>query len=177
MSRLRAVFRQHRHHKAFRIAPPVLAARAREQLDRLLDDVRAPLEQPRSELDEKALADAATNLWRAQRRLVQSGEEPSARSRQTGRYLQTCRDSLSAAGLVLQEHDGDAFHAGRSLEVLVFQEDDTLFAETILQTIRPSLYFEGRLIQMGQVIVGAPTPKNPASPDPAARNPVRNDHA
>ncbi|MFF2185364.1 hypothetical protein [Streptomyces sp. NPDC058155] len=116
-------------------------------------------------LDAKALADAATNLWRAQRRLTRQGEAASSRSRQTGRYLRSCREALDDAGLLVQEHEGDAFHTGRSLEALTFQEDPSLTAETVLETIRPTIYLHGRRIQMGQVIVGCP-PASASVPAP-----------
>ncbi|MFD3485481.1 hypothetical protein [Streptomyces sp. NPDC058665] len=118
-------------------------------------------------LDAKALADAATNLWRAQRRLNRQGEAATSRSRQTSRYLRSCREALDEAGLLVQEHEGDAFHAGLSLEALTFEEDPSLTAETVLETIRPTIYLNGRRIQMGQVIVGSPPAPAPApAPDP-----------
>jgi hypothetical protein len=167
--------RQRRHHRAFRIAPPLWDEPLREHLGRLLAEI-VQLSQPEraaepaearqrqrvvepSFVDEKALAEAATNLWRAQRRLDQPGEDSAARGRQAGRFLRTCREALVEAGLDVQEHDGDAFHPGRSLEVLAFQDDASLATETVLETVRPSIYFRGRRIQMGQVIVGCPAPR------------------
>lgn len=181
LSRLRADLRQRRHHRAFRIAPLPWDEPSREELERLLAGVTAvaasvvPTEAgigddpqpapPEDRLDEKALADAATNLWRAQRRLSRQGEEASTRSRQTGRYLRSCREALDDAGLLVQEHEGDAFHAGRSLEALAFEDDPSLTADTVRETIRPTIYLHGRRIQMGQVIVGCP-PKPATPPTP-----------
>ncbi|MEV4088660.1 hypothetical protein AB0J43_51210, partial [Nonomuraea fuscirosea] len=86
--------------------------------------------------------------------------------RQTARHLRTTRAALAEAGLVLQDHDGEAFHSGRSIEVLLFQDDPSLSAETVLETVRPSIYLRERHIQLGQVIVGRPT-----------REDLRNGHA
>ena len=85
-----------------------------------------------------------------------SGSDTTTQSRQAGRYLRTAA-ALTDAGLVVQEHEGDVFHPGRSLEVLVFEEDPALSVETVLETVRPSIYYRDRRIQMGQVIVGRPT--------------------
>ncbi|GGK22617.1 hypothetical protein GCM10011583_63200 [Streptomyces camponoticapitis] len=127
-------------------------------------------------LDAKALADAATNLWRAQRRLNRQGEAATSRSRQTSRYLRSCREALDEAGLLVQEHEGDAFHTGLSLEALTFQDDPSLTAETVLETIRPTIYLNGRRIQMGQVIVGCPpAPSLAPSPEPVDAVPVPED--
>ncbi|MFC8827700.1 hypothetical protein ACFT9I_20435 [Streptomyces sp. NPDC057137] len=190
LSRLRADLRQRRHHRAFRIAPLPWDEPSREELERLLagvtamaasasvvstesgvgDDPRPAAQQapPDEPLDEKALADAATNLWRAQRRLSRQGEEASTRSRQTGRYLRSCREALDDAGLLVQEHEGDAFHAGRSLEALAFEDDPSLTADTVRETIRPTIYLHGRRIQMGQVIVGCPPKASEPAPSESA---------
>lgn len=143
---LRAELRQRRQYPAFRIA----AAPWEELLASVIPDP-----EPES-LDELLLADAATHLWRAQRRLARDGGPTTARDRQTGRYLLTCREVLTEAGLEIQEHDGDLFHPGRSLEVLTFAEDVALRAEVVLETVRPTIYLRGRRIQMGQVIVAGP---------------------
>jgi hypothetical protein len=99
------------------------------------------------------LADAATNLWRARKRLVR---EESRGARQVGRYLLASQEALDAAGVVVQDHDGDDYHPGLSLEVLVFQDEPELKTEKVLETVRPSVYLGDQRIQMGQVIVGCP---------------------
>lgn len=163
LTRLREDLRQRRHHRAFRIEPPMWTGRQAVQLEELLAQVRAaaPAQTPaRGEevaADEAALATAVTNLWRAERKLTPPSERPTPRDRQAARYLRTCAEALADAGLVVQDHDGDAFNAGRALEVLVYQESPDVAAETVIETVRPSVYLRGRLIQMGQVIVGTPS--------------------
>ncbi|MFC4009978.1 hypothetical protein ACFOY2_22305 [Nonomuraea purpurea] len=187
LSRMREELRQRRHHRSFRIPPPSWDDEVTEQLERLLataathtepvppPDEKAPAAtraEPVPPLDEKALAAAATNLWRAERRLARKDEDSPAKSRQAGRFLRTTRGALAEAGLVVQDHDGEQFHSGRSLEVLLFQDDPSLATETVLETVRPSIYLQDRHIQMGQVIVGCPPQPSPDSDDD-----VRNDHA
>lgn len=153
--------RQRRHHRAFRIGPPPGAAGLAAELTRILGDVPEPAAPAR--LDDRLLADAATNLWRAARRLDRDGTPPTARERQARRYLTTCRDALTDAGLVVQDHDGDPFHPGRSIEVLVFQDDPALTGEVVVETVRPTVYLHGRRIQTGQVIVAGPPATGPPS--------------
>ncbi|MDG4787794.1 hypothetical protein O7626_17935 [Micromonospora sp. WMMD1102] len=189
ISLLREELRQRRHHREFRIAPAVWDDEQQARLAELLTAVRdaepaeletpaepaepaeqetpAARETPAAQPDEAALATAVTNLWRAQRKLSSAGERPSPRDRQASRYLRTSTEALAGAGLVVQEHDGDAFDPGRELEVLVYQENPNLTAEVVIETVRPSVYLHGRLVQMGQVIVG--TPAQPVD--------GRNDHA
>lgn len=173
--RWRAEFRQLRHHHAFRIAAaegaPVFA-----ELDRLLAGLDAVTTSaapapPRPEapdgsaahpsateltLDDAVLVEAATNLWRAQRKLAQDSDASSRYTRPAGRYLGLCRESLKEIGLVVQDHDGDTYHPGRRLEVLAFEDDPAAETERVLRTVRPSIYFRERHLQTGQVIVGCP---------------------
>ncbi|GAB2603075.1 hypothetical protein GCM10027168_40120 [Streptomyces capparidis] len=177
--RLAEELRQRGHHRAFRIGPPPFRVPPRDEPERPPAAVTAAATEPARDepgatspdspeapasLDDKALADAATNLWRAQRRLARPGEAPSRRSRQTGRYLRACLDALTEGGLVVQDHEGDAFHSGRSLEVMVFQDDPSLTEETVLETVRPTIYLHDRRIQMGRVIVGCPVRDDGAPP-------------
>jgi hypothetical protein len=169
VSRLRENLRQRRQHRAFRIAEPRWSEEQSAELGGLLvalaeaaaSDAKAADDVPErtggsadQTVADKALAAAATNLWRAQRKL--SGGEPSTQNRQAGRYLRTCREALTDAGLVVQDHEGDTFHPGRSVEVLVYEDDPSLTVETVLETVRPSIYYRDRRIQMGQVVVGQP---------------------
>lgn len=162
LPRLRAELRQRRQHRAFRIAPtqdaPMLA-----ELDRLLTDLRAvaPAEPAAPDdgqrpMDEKGLAEAATSLWRAQRKLAQDQDGASRYSRSARQYLGLCRDALNGIGLVVQDHDGDPYHPGHRLEVISFEDDPAAETERVVRTVRPSIYFQDRHIQTGQVVVAGP---------------------
>ncbi|GAB2657061.1 hypothetical protein [Kribbella swartbergensis] len=149
--------RQWLQHKAFRIPEPRWSADQRAEIERYLDELAAaasvavPQDPPS---DDKALAEAATNLWRAQRKLAQGKQE--AQGRQAARYLRTCVEALAEAGLTLQDHDGEPFHSGRSVEVLLYSEDPGVTAETVTETVRPAVYHHDRRIQIAQVIVAVP---------------------
>ncbi|MFB6718742.1 hypothetical protein ACFCV3_01200 [Kribbella sp. NPDC056345] len=153
---MRTWFRQWRQHREIRIAEPTFSAEQCRELAELFTLLERAPSEPASEPaeDTKALAEAATSLWRAQRKLTQAGR--SAENRQTGRYLRTCAEALAAAGLVVQEHDGTTFNAGRALDVLVYQDDPVVTEETIVETVRPSVYYHDRQIQRGEVIVARP---------------------
>ncbi|MFD9948141.1 hypothetical protein ACFWYW_57085 [Nonomuraea sp. NPDC059023] len=169
LSRIRAELGQRGHHRAFRIPAPAWE----DELGRLLAAATTNASPPDEKApDEKALAAAATNLWRAERRLARRDEKPTTATHQAGRYVRATRSLLAEAGLVVQDHDGEPFHSGLALEVMLFQDDPSLTAETILETVRPSIYLMDRHIQMGQVIVGCPLPPSIDRDDD-----VRNPHA
>jgi len=43
-----------------------------------------------------------------------------------------------------------------SLKVISFQPTPGLGRERVIETIKPTIYFKGKAIQMGEVIVGRP---------------------
>lgn len=167
---------QRRQHRAFRIPPPDWPGPVRAQLARLLAETDAEIEAEirgevraggSAEVDEKAMAVLATQLWRARRKVGRGAKW----LRQAGRDLDSCREVLAGAGVTVQDHDGDRFHAGQSLEVMAFEEDPSLAAETVRETVQPSVYLADRRIQRGKVIVGMPPN---AAPD---HEQTRDDHA
>ena len=150
--------RQWRQHRAFRISAPRWSEDQCADIERYLGELAeavpvAPVDvaQPG---DDRALAEAATNLWRAQRKLAQGKQE--TQGKQAARYLRTCAEALAEAGLTLQDHDGEPFHSGRSIEVLLYSEDPEVSAETVTETVRPAVYHHDRRIQSAQVIVAVP---------------------
>ena len=112
-------------------------------------------------LDETFLAEAVTNLWRAQRRLERAGKGAPPDVRHPARHLRTCAALLKEAGLEVLGYDGEPFREGRSLEVLTFQDGASLTEPTIVETVRPDIYLTGRRIQIAQVIVGKPSRDGP----------------
>jgi hypothetical protein len=155
MSWVRA--RQWRQHKAFRISPPRWSEDQCADIERYLGELAAVAAPPSADAaasGDKALAEAATNLWRAQRKLAQGKQE--TQGKQAARYLRTCAEALAEAGLTLQDHDGEPFHSGRSVEVLLYSEDPEATAETVTETVRPAVYHHDRRIQSAQVIVAVP---------------------
>lgn len=145
---------QRRYHREFRIAAPTWPDPF--SLTSTLAELSTTDDQ---NLPEKDLVDAATNLWRAQRRLTRLAEEDSREAKRVGRYLQATQRALDEAGLQIQDHDGAEFHPGLSLEVLMLQPEPDLRRELVRETVRPSVYLRGKRVQMGQVIVGCPDDK------------------
>lgn len=164
--------RQRRQHAVFRIDAPRWDEAERRRLTALVAELRewaattttatttatatAELAEPPMPGDVRGAVEAATNLWRARRRLARLAEQTSETKR-LGRYLTATEEALAEFGLRIQDHDGTAFHPGLSLEVLAYEEDPDCGAEVVRETVRPSVYFAGRRVQTGQVIVaGSP---------------------
>lgn len=120
-----------------------------------------PEEPPLSDKSLKFLADVATGIWRMRRNMVPRGTDrmldarPLEEMRKPFRWLQSTWDTLNERGLEIQDHTGDRYIPGQSLKA-IFEAHPDLREDTIIDTIRPTVYFEGKIIQMGEVVVGTP---------------------
>ncbi|NUR00939.1 MAG: hypothetical protein HOY79_31750 [Streptomyces sp.] len=172
--RLAGWCRQWKYPREFRIAAERLDVSQRERIAghlAVLDTALADLASARAaarrsaasatarveELDTARLAEAATGVWKAERRLDGQDDGPGKASRQISRSVRTARRALQEGiELRIQDHDGDDYDPSLSLKVLSFEDDPALTREIVLETFMPSVYFRGRLIQMGEVVVGRP---------------------
>jgi hypothetical protein len=163
---VRAALGQLRHPPEFRVPRPLLEPVQADWAAAVLADVEAAealAEQARTPqgAGTDALLGAALGMWRALRKLDRQGPLSAADLRQVRRQVHAGRQALADDGLEIQEHDGLRFDSGQSLEVLVFEDRPELDHEVVLETVRPSVYFRGERIQMGQVIVGRPVSEQP----------------
>jgi hypothetical protein len=110
-----------------------------------------------AEHDVRLLADIGTGLWRLRQKLVKPGTtQPLDEMRRPYRHLESVWDALAQAGEEIQDHTDKPFDSGMSLKVLSYQPTPGLGRERVIETIKPTIYFKGKLIQMGEVIVGIP---------------------
>jgi hypothetical protein len=122
---------------------------------------------PRDSTDKlNFFADVATGIWRLRKRMCQPGSDrPREEIRREFTHLQSVWDALKQNGFLIQEHTDKKFDTGQSLKVVAFQPTAGLTYEKVIDTIKPSIYYQERRIQMGEVIVG--TPENSISRSPA----------
>jgi len=103
------------------------------------------------------ISDIATNLWRLKQKLLYPGtNEPLNEVKRAYRHFESVWDDLMNVGVEIHDHTGIAYDTGLSLKVVAFQPAEGLKKETVLETIKPTIYFRGKQIQMGAVVVGRP---------------------
>jgi hypothetical protein len=148
--------RQYLYPREFRIRPAVWSGEIREQLREIAVLLSTP--KPASAAPGKRfLADLATGLWRLRNKMIQPGSDrPLDEMRRAFTHLQSVWDALTAEGMAIHDHTGQPFQPGRSLNVLAFQPTEGLTRDTIVQTIKPTVYLKDDLVQTGEVIVGTP---------------------
>ena len=107
-------------------------------------------------------ADVGTLVWRIQQRLVTMGELPKPLQK-LSRDVERALDALTQGGIEIKDHTGGDYEGGMALRVITSRPVPGLGRRQIMETVKPTVYYKGRIIQMGEVIVGAPeqaeTPK------------------
>jgi hypothetical protein len=120
---------------------------------------REELPAPGGALDDETLAQLATHLWRARRRL----EAPDAESdpsvpRRAARHVEAAADALARAHLVTKDWIHEPYDPGLPLRVLAFQPAPGITRDTITEVVRPAVFLRDRLLQPAEVVVGTPAP-------------------
>jgi hypothetical protein len=115
-------------------------------------------------IDAKVMATVATALWRARNKMMAPGSDrPPPELRVPFRHLETAWDALHDAGIEVQSHDGIASDPGLALSVVAYQPTAGLDCDRVVETIRPSVYLNGKAIQQGEVVVGTPLEEPPVT--------------
>ena len=102
-------------------------------------------------------SDLGCAAWKLRQKLLDPDtREPKEDLRHLARHVEVIWEWLVDLGLEIQDHTGNPFDSGQSLEVLAFQPAEGITREVVVETVRPTIYFRGRRLLMGQVIVGTP---------------------
>lgn len=152
--------------KEFRIAKPVWPVDIKESVARLIQQIEDESMKNQSVdgsgenfgLDKAdLLANVATGLWRARKNLVVEGADtPRDGMGKVFRHVQSVFDELETAGIQIRDHTKEKWVDGRSINVVAFQPMPELSHEIIIETIKPSVFYNDQHIQKAQVIVGTP---------------------
>ncbi len=164
MSSAWGTLRQWLYPAEFRIAPCAWPPELLSAIEQLAKALTASATEGVRQVDASAekkqmrfLADVATGLWRLRQKMQQPGtDRPLEEMRRAYRHLESVWDVLVEAGVETQDHTDALFDPGMSLKVIAFQPTAGIERERVLETIKPTIYFQKRTIQMGEVIVATP---------------------
>jgi hypothetical protein len=102
-------------------------------------------------------ADLGTGVWRLWKKMLRPGsDKPLDEMRSIFGFVESLRDALQEGGIQIIDHTGKEIPSGLSLEVLEYQEKPGVTKERVSETVRPTIYYKDRMIQMGRVYVDAP---------------------
>jgi hypothetical protein len=106
---------------------------------------------------QKLLADVATGVWKLRQRMLQAGRGDLPEGlRRAGRDVEALWTRLHEGGVEILDHTGEAYDPSRSLHVITFQPTGQIQKDQIIETIKPTVYYQQERIQVGEVIVGIP---------------------
>lgn len=107
----------------------------------------------------KGMADIATNIWKAKAKMLDgaSGEVRDEMKR-VYRHIEGVLETLHEMGLEVKDHTGDAFDYGLPLKVITTQPTQGITRENVIETIKPTIYWQQQIIQMGEVVIATPAP-------------------
>ncbi len=167
-----SAIRQLRFPREFRIAASPWSDNLEQlllRLERFEETAREPQGPALGGQELRLLADIGTGLWRLRQKMVKPGtNQPLDEMQRVFRHVESVWDALVQAGAEIQDHTDKSFDPGMSLKVVSYQPTPGLGRERVIETIKPTIYFKGKPIQMGEVIVGRPErhetpPGNPQS--------------
>ena len=108
----------------------------------------------------KGMADIATNVWKAKTKMIDSGSgEVRDEMKRVYRHIESVLESLHEMGLEVKDHTGDAFDYGLPLKVITTQPTQGISRECVIETIKPTIYWQQQIIQMGEVVIATPASK------------------
>lgn len=111
-----------------------------------------------------ALNAIATNTWRAvQKMLDVESHEPKPGMERVFRHIEAIQDALKGLGVETVDHTGQRYDTGSALKVITSEKRAGLNREEIIETLKPTVRFNGRLLQQGEVVVGEPVSQGEAA--------------
>jgi len=108
----------------------------------------------------QVLGQVATNAWRAKMKMIDpETREPKEEMRRIYRHIEAIFEAMESIDIKTVDPVGKTYDSGMALKVISFDPTPGISREEIKETIKPSVVWQGRLIQMGEVIVGKPEVK------------------
>ncbi len=108
---------------------------------------------------EEALLDMAgdigTLIWRIRNKLLDINDSP-ANLRRVSRDCESIYQSLAQNGFEIKTHNSQEYYSGMALKVIASQPVVNLKQQEIIETLKPTIYYKDKILQMGEVIVGTP---------------------
>jgi len=105
----------------------------------------------------KAIAAIATNAWKAKTKMLDSTSgEVRDEMKRVHRHIEGIFQAFQEIGLEVKDHTGDPFDYGLPLHVVTAQPTPGLSKERVLETIKPTIYWQNQVIQRGEVVIATP---------------------
>lgn len=105
----------------------------------------------------EALVFIAIDVWRVQGAMRDRATGKVREDmRRSSRHIASVLDTLVRLGVEVKDHTGDVFEYGLSLVVIASEPTRGIVNVCVSETIKPTVYLHGEIIQMGEVVVSTP---------------------
>ena len=103
------------------------------------------------------IGDLCVGLWRINKRIAYLRNNDLDKDIQIlNRPVQNTVDRALQAGIEIKDYSNTPYIDGMIERVVAFEPTKGILRETILETIKPSIYYKENLIHHGEIIVGTP---------------------
>ncbi|MBN9692487.1 MAG: hypothetical protein J0M24_19740 [Verrucomicrobia bacterium] len=122
-----------------------------------LAKTRRELDAQNSKTLRTSLAVIATQTWKLRARLQgYRTSQPTADLQRLFRHVEILQDTFQDLGLRLHDPVGEPFDFGLPLTVITSQPIPGATREYVLETVKPTIYWDHRLLQPGEVVIAVP---------------------
>lgn len=115
------------------------------------------IEQTTLGKESKFLSELATNVWRMQQKMIdiETGERKEE-YKYVFRYVESIYDALTEFGVEIKSHTGQKYDDGLGVTVVTSEVRSDLNRREIIETLKPTVRFKNKFLQIGEVVVGIP---------------------
>jgi uncharacterized protein YqfB (UPF0267 family) len=108
-------------------------------------------------VDQAFLKDIAIGLWRLKRAIeTEYPNRAGLPATRTWKNLERQYAMLRAKGITIQDKTGEAYDPGMMLRVVSAEPRADLKREFIIETVTPTVLYQGNILHAGEVIIGKP---------------------
>jgi len=108
-----------------------------------------------------------TYIWRIQDRVIDRHTQepkdslPAEEVKKLSKYTEQIIDKLKTMGFEIKDRVGEQFDYGLPENVVATKPQPGLAHETVIETLMPTVYFQNKTIQRGEIVIATPeTPIN-----------------
>lgn len=105
----------------------------------------------------QVISEVCVGVWRAKSKLIDSTNgESTEQTRRALRPIESTLDTLQQGGFEIKDHTNKPYVVGMLEKVVSWEQKEDLTEEIIIETLRPTIIYQDRVLQNGEVVVGVP---------------------
>ncbi len=106
----------------------------------------------------RGLSEMAVNLWLCKKRLIAAiGNDNNSAEKKYLRPIDNALENLESLGIIIKDFLGNRFVHGMAVNIVSSVPSSSVKEETIVETLKPTIYYRDRLFQIGDVIIEVPS--------------------